>query len=397
MTAAIATGAGAFACNAIIGIDDVPVQALGDDGASDDASPDAGGQSAMDASLPDVSLPDATLPDAKGMSATEASSTACNLAIDDPHNCGACGHDCLGGQCMSGACQAWVLIGADAGLAPWRIAQDSAYLYWVDQQDGIVGRTDKSSGATTLLSTAAVLPGAVAVDDAGAFYWGDDNGVFRCPTAGCADSGPALVAAAAHETGVASLAVDGTYVYWSDQTSSIYSAHKYGSAETPVSLGDGDAGVEQVATDGQRVYFTADDELFHVMGVDGSGEFAVGTGSSSSTALGFAIDVDNGAVVWSESDTVFAAATTGVGAYSAIAVSQTNPLAVATDGLEAYWLDVPGLSMNAELVGCAIASCNIPNVLAYGFFEPSSVVVDDGAIYWADQDNTNGTLWKIAR
>jgi len=133
------------------------------------------------------------------------------------------------------------------------------------------------------------------------------------------------------------------------------------------------------------------------MGVDGGGEFSVGAGSSSSTAQGFGVDVDNGAVVWSENDSVWAAATNAVLAYSVLAVSQTNPQAVATDGLEAYWVDVPGLSMNAELLGCAIASCTVPNVLAQGLYRPSSVVVDDGAIYWADQDNTDGTLWKIAR
>jgi hypothetical protein len=56
----------------------------------------------------------------------------CDPAADhasDAKNCGACGHDCLGGACTGGACQP-VAIGAATDETPALLFVDDTYVYW---------------------------------------------------------------------------------------------------------------------------------------------------------------------------------------------------------------------------------------------------------------------------
>lgn len=46
----------------------------------------------------------------------------------DPHHCGRCGHDCLGGLCEKGRCQAVCMRAIGAGSS---LAVDDRYVYWV--------------------------------------------------------------------------------------------------------------------------------------------------------------------------------------------------------------------------------------------------------------------------
>ncbi|HLK40063.1 MAG TPA: hypothetical protein VKU41_25075, partial [Polyangiaceae bacterium] len=78
------------------------------------------------------------------------SDTACPDTMFDPHNCGACGHDCGGGACQNGACVA---------LAPG------------------------------VLATGQGQPGAVVVDDTNV-YWANAKppAILACAKAGCANA-----------------------------------------------------------------------------------------------------------------------------------------------------------------------------------------------------------------
>jgi hypothetical protein len=53
----------------------------------------------------------------------------CVDSQNDPKNCGACGHDCLGGDCVSGFCQPQVLV-SNAGTSPRVIAIDSTNIFF---------------------------------------------------------------------------------------------------------------------------------------------------------------------------------------------------------------------------------------------------------------------------
>jgi hypothetical protein len=369
-TVAIVTVASswAIACTAILGITDVPV-------------PDDGGTGRRDAS---ASSSDAA---ADGPCGTE----------DDTHNCGHCGHDCLGGKCSKGACQPVFLIDTDAGVSPAYLAQDDEFLYWTDIPNETVNRTSKSSGKTKVEQQSGGAR-AIAVDDA-ALYWGDYIGVWRCSKTACfAGEKPTLIANASD---VASLAIDDQGIYWSENGLQILAAHKYGSSETGSVLWQGDASTEFVATDGQRVYFTADDGVLHGVGVDG-GE-SVTTGDADGDASSFGIALNGGVVYWTVSDVnhgvISETPTKSLGS-STLATAQREPIAVASDGNNVYWINAGnGAPNGAEIVECSILPQCSPTVIARGF-SPLAIVVDDVAVYWTDTQTAtgnNGTLSKLAK
>jgi hypothetical protein len=69
-----------------------------------------------------------------GSSAGGGGAAPCDPGADhasDPKNCGACGHDCLGGACTSGACQP-VAIGAATDETPALLFLDDTYVYWTN-------------------------------------------------------------------------------------------------------------------------------------------------------------------------------------------------------------------------------------------------------------------------
>jgi hypothetical protein len=66
---------------------------------------------------------------ASDASSNKDAASACDGSFEtDPHNCGACGHDCLGGACMNGVCQSFTI--ATAQSAPGPVAADDNAVYW---------------------------------------------------------------------------------------------------------------------------------------------------------------------------------------------------------------------------------------------------------------------------
>jgi hypothetical protein len=54
---------------------------------------------------------------------------ACTDVQSDPHNCGACGHDCLGGACQAGVCQPFTLATVP-GDSSYQIVVNANDVYW---------------------------------------------------------------------------------------------------------------------------------------------------------------------------------------------------------------------------------------------------------------------------
>ena len=361
------------------------------------ASGDGGGNAIAEAAVGSDAVADA--PGTPSEAGPPLSDGAPCDTQSDTHNCGACGHDCLGGQCMAGVCQPVVLWPGDSGGGgqPYDLAQDDAYLYWTDISNHTVLRTSKTTGATIDLvpsSFTSLFPRGISVDDAGAVYWGDMSEIWRCAKTGCT-SDPVDVVSTGLD-GVYSLAVDDVALYWSENSTEILSAHKFGTGESPSVLWEGDASANAVATDGTRVYFTADDGLLRGMLVDGGAGFSIGT-AGSAASLG--VTLNGGVVYWTIEDPahgqVMGASTTDLSPYG-IAAQQQYPTWVASDGTSVFWLTFSGV--DSTINGCAIETCN-PTALATSP-SPHALAVDDVAIYWTDTEAlgpANGAIFKLAK
>jgi hypothetical protein len=412
----VAFGAASVSCTAILGVEDVPpkpdASSVMEAGSVDDAPPDGALAEASvspsdggtgDATTRDVAPIDATTQDVAAFDALPDvvagdGPAACNL--DDSHNCGACFHDCLGGACSGGKCQPFPLLAPDAGINPYSLAQDDASLYWVDNMNYVVGRTDKVKGGVTV--TYARTDGTTVDVDTSAVYWGDGTGIWRCPKAGCTSS-PAMVATVGQGVGVLSVEQNGSLIYFKDEspdTASLYSVHKLGTNETGVLVFSGDAGIQNIANDGQSVYLTADDGLLHVVRLDGGAPVAIGTPNSAGSD---AIAYDQNVVYWTidapSAGAVIATSTLSLQSTS-LAASQPYPISVASDGTNVYWVTIPGLNrVNAGIEGCLVGSCAV-SVVSSPYTAPLSVVVDSTAVYWSEGTTgggPSGTIWKLAK
>ena len=75
------------------------------------------------------------------------------------------------------ACQPTALVPSDFGVSPYGLAQDES-LYWTDDNNNRIQRTDKTSAATVPLTDLTFFPGPIVVD-AAEIYWGDATGMLQ--------------------------------------------------------------------------------------------------------------------------------------------------------------------------------------------------------------------------
>jgi hypothetical protein len=175
--------------------------------------------------------------------------------LNDPKNCGYCGHDCLGGECHSGKCQAVTLAG---GLAlPYGIAVVGGAVYFASQGQGA-----GNPGAIWRASTAADAGLATPIvsqngpyllaADAQNLYWTNQqtNSVFRAPLAG-----GVATEIAPNQNQPSGIAVTATHVYWTTYKGGEVKRTALPGGGAIETLASGQAGPAGLAVDAQYVYF----------------------------------------------------------------------------------------------------------------------------------------------
>ena len=164
-------------CNLILGNESAVFAPEIDAAGLDGLAPSDGGSDAFD--FPDGSAPD-------------GDAGPCVDTSKNPRHCGACFHDCLGGQCVDGTCQPFQIAIDESG--PLAIAIDETHVYWTNRSTGTLWRVPKSGGSKERLFEAPGegLGDEIAVHDGRLYfaYTVGDAGVVRCPVTGCSDAGP---------------------------------------------------------------------------------------------------------------------------------------------------------------------------------------------------------------
>jgi hypothetical protein len=250
----------------------------------------------------------------------------------DPKNCGGCGRDCSGGGCTNGQCLPVVLTTNQS--SPNVITVDQNSVYWAAYYSFTVDKIAKAGGTATTISSGEVNPSGIALDATNVYwsdrgYGGGDGYVKRAPVAGGAVSN--IVGGL--NTKPAAVAVDGANVYYA-------------------TLGD----------------------------------FSVTGGAISSVPLG---TVDGGA-----------------GAGTVVAPQQNNPSFMTIDGTTLYWSNSgtfvapDGGAPNGSIVKCATPDCsNGPQTVAAAQNHPRGITHDAEFVYWANfgTGQNDGAIMKAPK
>jgi hypothetical protein len=412
------------ACSVLTSFDGLVPQGEGADGGLPDGAPADGttadgahGDGRMGDAVADVRGPDGTTGDAgrdAGDAGVDTGPIACDAGLvqcgngctslqTDPQNCNRCGHDCQGGACTAGVCQAVALatmqhqpdqiiaVGSrlfwsnlccpsgimacalpncagDGGVAAstflngtmspvvaFATDPGASMLYWIDQQSLM----SCPVGATCMAPVQMVgnINGSQSqqlVTSATTLYWNEDRSIQSCPFTGCPGSDqPFFQQNNGHMLG---LTLGGGTVYWGrDCCPSEVRACPAGAmctlAQDFAILNNGH--VNYLATGGSTVYWTTQNGMGQVMSCPLAGCLASGP--------------------------------------TIVATNLPQPRYIVADGAGAYWTDTSARTIDT----CQSAACATPAVLWTGNNPPGGIAIDATTVYWTVPND--GLVMKIAK
>jgi sugar lactone lactonase YvrE len=299
----------------------------------------------------------------------------------DPHNCGACAHDCLGGACSAGTCQPVTLFAAtdSSEEADW-IAVDAANVYWTGYVAQAVMSAPILGGTPVLLTRADGNSHSIAIN-AQNVYWGDGTAgaVLAVPIGGGAAR---TIASAQAPYGVAA---DAASVYWTDQEAgTVLKAPANGGSA--VTLASGLSGPAAIAIDATSAYFTTFGGSVMKVSLDGGSPVALASGLGQGTLPGIAVGAQE--VYWTDAATgTVMEVPIGGGAPVTLASGQVSPGGIAADSSGVYWVTAGDGSagFNGTVMKVGLDGGD-PVTLVSGQPYPSGIALDAVSVYWADGD-----------
>ncbi|HEX8794314.1 MAG TPA: hypothetical protein VF765_25395, partial [Polyangiaceae bacterium] len=298
---------------------------------------------------------------------------SCVDTASDAADCGRCRHDCQGGACAAGTCQAFVLA---TSPYPTTIAVDSSGVYFTDYDLGVIVRV--SGGTQTVVASSLDSPFDVTLD-ATSLYWIDTSGlsIMQMPKAG---GTPVTVAVPGGY--ISGIAVDSSSVYWTDPSSAtVEKAPLGGGAVTTLfsSAAPGD-----IAVDATSVYWAWQSGVS--MGPLGGGTQTTLAGASQPAGIA----VDATFVYWSDQASI-SRAPIGGGTVTTLVSGGTTWGPVTIDATNLYVLDRGGSLVSVPLAGGS-AKTLWSGTLSIA---AQSLASDATSLYWPDV-NTGGVM-KIAK
>lgn len=254
--------------------------------------------------------------------------------MNDPLNCGACGHGCKGAACAFGLCTPTLL--ASNQLDPADVAVDGTSVYWASTVGGTVAKVAKTGGATTVLATGQNTPMGVLLDEGWVYFSNTSNigAVLRVPKAG----------------GAAQTVASGQYYPY------------------------------RMAIDGDTLYVTSDSTAGNVSTVPKAGGAVSIFAASQSSPKGIVVDATG--VYWTSFKEVKRSPKSGNG-ITKLSTQEKFPYALAADATSLYWSD--GYAYAIRKSTKTGAGTTTLATLPFGQ-GARSIAIDDTAVYWVSKE-----------
>ena len=380
----VGVAAVAVGCNAILGIE----------GASFDPSQPPLGSDGS----PTQDGPISTQDGAVGSDVQVDACTSSTLSTD-PKNCGACGHDCLGGACVAGRCQAVKLATDTMNGLTTRILVDATHVYWMNEKTFELARIPKNAApgaAREVLYKGTGTFGnqpALTNDDV-AFVGPGGDRIALCKKTGCLDGGVRTVGSGIAPAAFA-LDPNGKTLWFSDATRfGNVVGPDYTTLTFPPSLMN-----EQLL-----VNFAVDVAglVWTTIGAGNAGrELRSGDGVESTFTLApfapaFVSEValkGNNAYVIVGGQGIYSVSRAG-GTPVPVVLGQGYQVGLVVDETHLWFLK--GTAPTA-VQRCPLVGCKQPEEMAAGFDTPKALAVDATAMYVYVDGQQGGALLRIAR
>jgi sugar lactone lactonase YvrE len=261
-------------------------------------------------------------------------------------NCGACGHDCLGGNCTAGKCGGQVLTETLQNVG---LTLDAYNLYFTDFGGNQVN--------------------TIAITGQG----GD-------------------VLLANNQSGPTGIAVDGTNLYWTNSTGGSVMFRPLAMGGMPTPLAASQANPNDVVVDATTVYWVNRGDGT-VMSAPIKGGNPTMLASGQNTPVRIARDANN--LYWSNrgDGTIMQLSLMG-GKPAAIAINQNLPNGIVVYNGSVYWANGGG----GDIRSVPIGGGNVVT-LATGQKNPYSLAVDDSGTYWTNWGDgmMTGSVMRLAK
>jgi hypothetical protein len=311
-----------------------------------------------------------------------AATLDCNCSADDgcevdarssATNCGRCGHDCLGGECVDGACVPVLLAELEAKAESLQLSAAGVFVAVTSE----IVRVDPKTGAIATLTPTSEAP--VFAVDAAHLYWASDGAsLHRVPLGG----GETEILAPVIEVG--GLALDDSDVFFTDDTY-VRSIPKTGGAVTDL----------VTVTNALVGVVVDDDSVFFFRGTTNGSLHRVAKSGAEPKVLIGSTEIDDIAIdelrvyITLRAEGPYGIDKTGTN--GALLTRHPGARSIAVDATDVYFTTDDGSVLRVPKAG------GEARLVAEGQGVVTDVAVDDTSVYWTRVADAGSAVMRVTK